>query len=86
MTLSRRNHNIEDPDEGPYRTLLWRICRHTCFILLGIGMALVMGSILGYQDNAWLFLVTFFPGMLKLLLLVGSFAFMLIFVESMTCE
>jgi hypothetical protein len=86
MSPSRPGHNSDRPNDGPYLTMLWRICRHTCFILLGMGLALSMASILGYQYNAARFLVYFWPMIIKTLFLLFGLAFVLIFIESLKGE
>jgi hypothetical protein len=86
MSQSRPGHNSDRPNDGPYLTLLWRLCRHTCFILFGIGLALSMGSILGYQYNAARFIFDFFPVIIKTLLLISCISFTLIFMESLKGE
>jgi hypothetical protein len=78
---------LREPDsdrqyESSEVSLLWRVVRHTCFVLLGMGLALVVSSILGNHEGAALLLLMLFPSLLKALALIGCFGFFLILIES----
>jgi hypothetical protein len=63
-------------------SLLGKIVRHTCFVLLGIGLALFSAYILGFDANASLFVMACFPVLFKTVILLGCTSFVLVLLES----
>lgn len=82
MYRPNQDQNLDRHYDSPNIILLWKIVRHTSFVLIGMGIALFIANILGFHASAALFLITWLPVIFKALVLIGCFAFVMILVES----
>jgi hypothetical protein len=76
-------HQAKSLDHRPvsFIPLPWAIVNHTFFMVFGMGMALLTSNMMGYRENASLFLIASLPVIYKMIIGVGCLALLLILID-----